>query len=174
MAEDFTKFQSFAVADNKQCTPISDDAAVARHLRELKQRKGVVHLVGMMDRPGAKAFMHALEYTYFPPNTKRNTEFEMLVVRWMDMFWFIITIPKKCEKFAHRSAERTGMVLRYDRIPLVLADSNEYPFPFVTDTDNMFMLENAPDSPVYKPGGAIALAQSEREVVRKIINPERN
>jgi hypothetical protein len=79
-----------------------------------------VHFVGMVERPGVRLFANKLETTYFwPAGSPRNDLYRFHRAWWMGLSWFIVSIPRKMERFGPRVAGKLGLVIREGKAPVV-------------------------------------------------------
>lgn len=126
-------------------------------------------IISWATRPGAIRFSMALEYGHFPPGTKANDDYELAILEWADLPWWIVVIPLAARATAEHVAEEHGMRLangvprmfgamigktaamgatRPGRVmfggrQLVVTKS------FPVDHDRAYTLENAGGSPVH-------------------------
>jgi hypothetical protein len=80
-------------------------------LADLSQDTSKLFVVSMMMRTGAEYFFNHLEYTYFPPLTPENDEYDYLTFKWSGILWSICSIPIEKREFAENSAEEAKMKL---------------------------------------------------------------
>jgi hypothetical protein len=136
--------------------------------------------VSMWDRIGVKGWMTNLEYVYFRPDTPKNDEFNITIMKWPTtemMFWAIIRIPREHEKLAKDLLWRHGLKVCGERdpeggpyVPIVIIGGPEpeggiHKFPF--HGEHVFFLENhskgAPNVAYTNDPEKIGLAQEHEE-----------
>lgn len=139
-----------------------------QHLSDDKSR---LFVVAMMSRPGAGIFVVDLEYNHFPPGSPKNEEFQMVISKWQGMSWMTIHVPIEYRGLVEEVAARNEMRLG-DGIPTILGGTNG-PQQFPVRGDNVFTLENAPNSPIYKGGEREVLKEQQRKIAEIIGNFER-
>lgn len=121
----------------------------------LSKDEDKLFIVCMGGRPGIQLFFTDLEYNHFIPGTPINDRFNVLLEKWEGMAWVVIEVPMKYQSLVSEVAERNGMRIA-DGIPMILGEDVS---AFPLKGDNVFTLENAPDSVIYK--GAEARAKFE-------------
>jgi hypothetical protein len=126
-------------------------------LVELAKDQTKIHIICMMMRVGVDFFFNHLEYTYFPPLTPENDEYDYCVFKWNNLMWSICSIPLEKKPLAEESAKEAKMKLA-DGIPFMagpvvaatrperLEDLEVDWFPLNGET--VFTLENTKDSDV--------------------------
>ena len=101
--------------ENETCISLVQE----KHLVELSKDSTKLHVVSMMMRTGAEFFYNHLEYTYFPPMTPENDEYDYLMFKWHSLIWVICSIPIEKKPFAEASANEAKMRLA-DGIPIMV------------------------------------------------------
>jgi hypothetical protein len=116
------------------------------------QRQDLVHLVGLLRRPGVRSLSACIEYHWYPPGTARNDRFKVHLMRWSGLDWLVASFPAARRKPTEQLARRLGMRL-VDGVPSLIADGRVTMFPGARhqDRDNQAMrtIENDPRSPLY-------------------------
>lgn len=132
---------------------------------EFLKFKDNVHLVSMTTRPGAYALISAIEWFWFSPRKNLNHLFNLTMVRWEGLDWFVVSIPKHKLKDVKQLAKQLGMRIA-DGVPSLIrrTEPDEKPdrllegvgvFVFPggilngSDNKNMFTIENDTGSPIY-------------------------
>ena len=140
----------------------------AREFEREIQNPAYIHLLGSVSprRAGVLLFMVRLEYLHFPPGTESNNDFQLLMIKWEDMVWAAIRIPKEKMEIAKTVAEETGIRIA-DGIPTVISTTRSQQI-VPGNAMNVFALENIPGHPVYK-GAHPQVIRAEDEEVRRII-----
>jgi len=116
---------------------IIEDEELQKIIRDEK----FIFLVGMIfpPRPGVMPFLTQLEHNYFPPGTKKNNEFIMVISAWKDVNWVIAGIPKEYMEKAKRIADSFRLKI-IDGIPYMVIEGELISFPI--NGKNVFTLEN--------------------------------
>jgi len=73
-----------------------------------------VHVVTLIERPGAMEFFHDVEWTHYPPNTAKNDAFQMRLWNWQGLVWVIASVPIADKHFMVDAAARHGLRLAAD------------------------------------------------------------
>ena len=119
-----------------------------------------IHYVALNLRPGALLFSNLLEYIYFHPkeDPMENTVFHCEPVTWMEMLWYITTIPKEHIPKAEEIAEKLFLRIS-DGVPTILG-GEQRAVQFPMNFPNVWTIENkgggpkrmyfAPDDPLLK------------------------
>jgi len=130
-------------------------------LVELGNDATKLHVVCIMMRTGAEYFYNHLEYTYFPPMTPTNDEYDYYMFKWQNIIWVICSIPIEKKNLAEQSAKEAKMKLA-DGIPFMAGPAVAATRPdafeehgeidglawFPMNGDTVFTLENASDGDV--------------------------
>jgi hypothetical protein len=140
----------------------------AREFQGEIRNPAYTHLLGSISprRAGVLLFTVRLEYLHFPPNTESNKDFQLLMVKWEDMLWVAIRIPKEKMEIAKTVAEETGIRIA-DGVPTVISSTRTRQI-VPGNAMNVFALENIPGHPVYK-GAHPQVIRAEDEEIRRII-----
>ena len=101
-------------------------------------------------RPGCHLFCTILEYKFYPPNTDKNKEFILQIIKWkvdgMEMIYTIVSIPEKEKAYAEAVAKMVGMRIA-NGVPTMLGGGKPHFFPI--NVPNAFTIENEPGHPIY-------------------------
>lgn len=108
-----------------------------------------VHFIGMLfpPRPGVQSCFVELEHKYFPPGTDLNNDFIMRMVKWQDMVWVIVSIPRSEMNLMSSVVEKNGLRLARG-IPHIFSSKGKEHFP-IKDSERVFTLENTSNHPAY-------------------------
>lgn len=120
---------------------------------EVQQRasdQSKIHLICLANRPSLNYFMTKLEYTYFPPRTPKNAEFDLTFIKWPDeaegMLWTMISVPAESLDIVKKTLEEAKMKIA-NGVPILFTGKGEQWFPI--RGSNVFSLENSTDHPIY-------------------------
>lgn len=115
------------------------------------KKPGLVHFIGMLNppRPGVADCFMTLEHTCYPPDTPKNDDFYLILIRWQEMDWGVVGIPEGDRPYMERAAAACGLRVA-DGIPFVLSGTGTHKFP--VSGPNVFTLENVKGHPVYQGG----------------------
>jgi hypothetical protein len=93
--------------------------------------------------------MTQLEYTYFRPDTPKNEEFFLSVMKWpedVQMLWAIVKVPRAYEKAARELLWQHGLKVGGENDPgqeyTFIVIGPEGPQKFPLEGENVFCLEN--------------------------------
>lgn len=98
-------------------------------------------------RIGVISFATFLEYRHFKPGTPANDQFEMALVKWEQMNFAIVVIPRIHRNQAQWILKQLGLRLA-DGVPTVIESSGVKHFPI--DLPNVFTVENIEGHFAYK------------------------
>lgn len=123
--------------------------ATDAEVEELFKRPELSHFIGMLNppRPGVSDCLQTLEYTHYPPDTKRNELFILVLLKWQEMDWVIASIPSS-DHFHMTSAARAHGLCVVRGKPVVLTGTGTHTFPI--DARRVYTFENTPNHPVYR------------------------
>jgi len=112
-------------------------------LKKIIKDERFIFFIGMVFPPisGVMSFFTKLEHGYFPPGTKKNEDFIMMISVWKETNWAIAGIPKGYMGVAKKIAKSFGLKI-VDKIPYILGmlgKGNIEQFPF--NGKNVFTLE---------------------------------
>lgn len=147
-------------------------------------------IIGMPDRLGVKGFIVQLEHRLFPPaDARQNDLFELFIMKWQEILWMVVSIPREYEGRARELAKEHGVKLA-DGIPMTFGD---LPFTvllsnrpseatagqglvgFPVDGPRAFTLENTRESVAYDGPSVVEEAlRKEGERIGLIIDSENN
>ncbi len=122
------------------------EAVPLSRVSDLKNDQTRMHLVGAHVRPGVLRFATMFEWVYFKPGTSDEHRFQMLVVRWEGIDFFVVSFPMSFAQVVDRFLAVSDLVMT-DGIPTLLGDGPPKFFP--ADGPTVFSLENRPGSAVY-------------------------
>ena len=157
--------------------PISKEDFVA-----LSEDKSRTFIVAMSNRPGACLFAAQLEFDHFPPLSPLNEEFQVYMVLWNHLEWFVISLPAKKYELAEEVAKQNCLRIA-DGVPVFMGNfpvsiiaalrqppGNGIPCEFfLLQGDNVFTLENNRESPIYgDPKSADEIRRSELGAVERL------
>jgi len=97
-------------------------------------------------RIGVLAFATFLEYRHFPP-LPRNDDFMMALLKWEEMKWAIICIPRSQEHLVPPILAELGLRIA-DGVPTCISSAGTTFFPI--QQPNVFTIENVAGHFVYK------------------------
>jgi len=103
------------------------------------------HVVTMLDRPGACEFAQHLEFTHYAPHTPANDNFHYRVLKWEDLLWAIISVPRADANNAYVAASihQLRLVNAPPRVfKMGLATGVAACSRAITDDDHVFPLNN--------------------------------
>ncbi len=109
-----------------------------------------IHYICMLipPRAGVNLFASILEYKFYPPNTPKNEEFIMQILRWEELTYSIISIPMKEKAYAEAVAKTVGMRIA-NGVPTMFGGPGGEPKFFPVRVDHAFTIENEPGHPIY-------------------------
>jgi hypothetical protein len=145
-----------------------------------------LHLIVDMSRVKSNLFATKMEYTYFPPRSGKNWQFEMVIIKWPmfgddpltklfappPMLFAVMSFPIEYRPQADAFAKECGLRIA-DGIPTVISGGVIEHFPLNGKT--VFTLENITGHQVYKNDRTKCeqLRQKEFAEVEKIIEADR-
>lgn len=135
---------------------MSSAPVTLEQIRERVINQDRLFIVVLLSRRSVSVFMVDLEYRHYIPDTPHNDLFEMFVVRWEDMQWVIIEIPKNDLEIAKKVAQKYDLEIQLGHIPVVV-DSNG-PKQFPVQGENVATLINL--SPGMSPPDERAMAEA--------------
>jgi hypothetical protein len=110
--------------------------------------RSLLNYVTMMDRPGSRFFATYLEYTFYAPgDLARMRPFQSRIVRWVDIYWNVITIPTADLARARQAANRAELLIKHGS-PATIKAEGIADFPL--RAANVFTLESVPGAPLYR------------------------
>jgi len=119
--------------------PMNDD-----ELREMTKDESRFFIIGMLIpiRIGVGLFGSILEYRHYPPDTPKNDLFQLVMVKWEEMIWGVMSIPIEDKVYVEWIAKECGLRLT-DGIPSIIDASEEKGLRFfpVTDSERIMTLE---------------------------------
>lgn len=121
-------------------------------LQKFLENGQFMHFVGMYIRPGVKEWISLLEHTHYIPRTPRNEFFQLRIIEWEDMIWFLVSIPVAERHLAEETAKKCGIRIA-DGVPTMFHREGVTRFP--ADNERVFTLENVSGHPVYRSGGVM-------------------
>jgi len=132
----------------------------------LKDEK-FIHYVAMTTRPGVNECITLLEHRDFPPRTERNEFFQMHLITWEGLSWYVVSIPIAEKHLMEQAAAETGLRVS-DGVPRMISKDGMVSFP--ADNERVFTLENQPGHPVYRNDLAThrKLLEGERQAVARM------
>jgi hypothetical protein len=107
--------------------------------------KDNVGLVVEGSRMGARSFVTFLEYRRFPPDTPLNTDFNLCMMLWGGLVWWLVIIPSGKLYQADEQLKQLGM-RRADGVPhmITMENGNLKHEHFPLDLPNVCTIENVP------------------------------
>jgi len=110
-------------------------------LEEMTKDETKFFVIGMLHpgRIGFALFSTLLEYRHYPPDTLKNDLFQLVVLKWEEIYWGVISIPIWDKVFADRIAKETGLKFA-DGIPSMIGGEGVKTFP-VTDSERIVTIE---------------------------------
>ena len=96
------------------------------------------YVVCMANRAGVRLFCTKLEYTHFPPRTAANKDFELAIMKWQGLEFFVVRVPPSARPWCNKIAADLGMRLA-DGVPTMFDYKGSYSFPL--QGDNIWTLE---------------------------------
>jgi hypothetical protein len=135
---------------------------------------GRSYLVSHVERVGVAAFIAAIEWYWYSPNTSRNHLFDVYGAEWHNMHWLITAFPSGRLPAVRHLAKQLGLriangppvmlgrrgalLIQVSSRPSHLTDLQDVPMEFFPGTmlpngqenDTIYTIENDRDSPIYK------------------------
>jgi hypothetical protein len=144
--------------------------ATKEDIMNLINEPGFINLVGMTfpPRPGVQIFSTRLEHECYKPDTDKNEEFRMAIVKWNDLHFSIVNIPEAGLMEALIIAEECG--LRFaEGTPRMFGGniSEGATFPFFNEK-TCRMLENVRGHEIYEKQNAMEIFKEETEQCKEI------
>ena len=135
---------TFKANGNDMAEPLSDEKFV-----EMISDPSKLNLIFMLHppRPGARLFAVKLEYEHYVPGTSDNDKYQMLLTKWYDILWSVISIPVEDKMIAEQVAAEVGMELS-ETVPFTMQSGKLVKFPIGT-SKSVLSVQNKKDSPVY-------------------------
>lgn len=126
-------------------------------VRRLEGDLNLLHVICMGGRPGGYLFNRGLELKFFRPGAHDNDNYNVLLKRWADVQWIVVSVPIRFRQRVESWANECGMRLA-DGIPHVFEGRSAMKFPL--DSPQAFVLENKPSSIIYDGPSARQMAHS--------------
>lgn len=151
MTDDIKNHADFKTKD-KDGRPLYGFEEIKEVNLEWFKDKSRIHYICMLSppRPGVNLFASILEYKFYPPNTPKNAEFIMQILRWEGLVYSVISIPMKEKSYAEAVAKTVGMRIA-NGVPTMFDSPGEPKF-FPVRVDHAFTIENEPGHPIYSSG----------------------
>jgi hypothetical protein len=93
----------------------------------------------MVQRPGATEWSHAVEQRMYPPlDSTKNEQFSMRFMRWCELIWVIVSVPRTDET-ALRVMTREMEMKIADGVPHMFGSGSVQVFPITGP--NVYTLE---------------------------------
>jgi hypothetical protein len=121
MIQDVSKFKRaiYRVGNNPELVDMPEADAV-----KLGNDPSKLTLVCVAMRPNWSTFVHALEYRHFHPGTKRNDDFEFLIIEWAaGPPMFAASVPLDKKNLVEKVAKEFHLALK-DSIPAHIGKSS--------------------------------------------------
>lgn len=130
-----------------------------------------IHFVGMVSppRPGVQMCFIELEHTYYKPGTKKNDDFMIMMIKWQNMMWAIVSIPAEERYLMEEVANRCGLKI-INSVPAILSKNGIEYFPI--SNERVFYFENKRGHPIYHNDPEInrILEEAEAREIEKIMD----
>lgn len=147
------------------------EEATEQQIMNMINEKEYVNIICLMipPRPGCQLFSVRLEHEYFKPDTSRNELFRMAIVKWQELSFMIINIPKEDEITAVMVAEECGLKFCKGRPVMIGTESPQGSvFPYFNE-ETCRTLENVRGHEVYKNQNHGELIKKEMMECEKIL-----
>lgn len=128
-----------AVRVDNHCDDFRLVRETADEVKRVSSDPGKMHVVTTIQRPGATEWSFAVEQRmYSPLDSAKNEQFSTRFLRWCDLIWVIVSVPRSDETALRAMTGEMEMKL-VDGVPHVLGSEGIQVFP-VTGP-NVYSLE---------------------------------
>lgn len=135
-----------------------------------------IHLVMLWERPGILALSGMIEWIWFAPGTRTETQYTVHCLVWQEVRWLVASLPRGKFDSVRSLAKRMGMRVG-NGVPTMVFGGKPHYFPGSIlpdgkDNMSMFSIENDRGSPIYQNNWRSneEFRQCETEIVDALVN----